>query len=35
MAFLDTSQQHNRRWCGMDDCGAIVKMRRYRAKGRP
>jgi predicted RNA-binding Zn ribbon-like protein len=33
--FLDTSRQHNRRWCSMDGCGAIVKMRRYRAKGRP
>jgi predicted RNA-binding Zn ribbon-like protein len=29
--FLDTSRQHNRRWCSMDACGAIVKMRRYRA----
>ena len=29
--FLDTSHQHNRRWCSMSGCGAIVKMRRYRA----
>jgi predicted RNA-binding Zn ribbon-like protein len=29
--FLDTSRQHNRRWCSMNACGAIVKMRRYRA----
>jgi predicted RNA-binding Zn ribbon-like protein len=29
--FLDTSRQHNRRWCSMSGCGAIVKMRRYRA----
>jgi predicted RNA-binding Zn ribbon-like protein len=29
--FLDTSRQHNRRWCSMSACGAIVKMRRYRA----
>lgn len=30
--FLDTSRNHSRRWCSMDDCGARVKMRRYRAK---
>lgn len=29
--FLDTSRQQNRRWCSMNACGAIVKMRRYRA----
>lgn len=28
--FLDTSRQHNRRWCSMNACGAIIKMRRYR-----
>ena len=28
--FLDTSRQHNRRWCRMSGCGAIMKMRRYR-----
>ena len=33
--FLDTSRQHNRRWCSMNACGAIVKMRRYRAARRP
>ena len=33
--FLDTSRQHNRRWCSMSACGAIVKMRRYRAARRP
>jgi predicted RNA-binding Zn ribbon-like protein len=30
--FLDTSRNHSRRWCSMDDCGARAKMRRYRAK---
>lgn len=30
--FLDTSRNHSRRWCSMDDCGARVKMRRYRAR---
>jgi hypothetical protein len=33
--FLDTSRQHNRRWCSMNACGAIMKMRRYRAAHRP
>jgi len=33
--FLDTSRQHNRRWCSMNVCGAIMKMRRYRAAHRP
>lgn len=32
--FLDTSRQHNRRWCSMNECGAIIKMRRYRAAKR-
>ena len=32
--FLDTSRQHNRRWCSMNDCGAMMKMRRYRAARR-
>ncbi len=32
--FLDTSRNHSRRWCSMDDCGARAKMRRYRAKPR-
>jgi predicted RNA-binding Zn ribbon-like protein len=31
--FLDTSRNHSRRWCSMEDCGARAKMRRYRAKG--
>jgi predicted RNA-binding Zn ribbon-like protein len=30
--FLDTSRNHSRRWCSMEDCGTRVKMRRYRAK---
>jgi predicted RNA-binding Zn ribbon-like protein len=29
--FLDTSRSHSRRWCSMNACGSIVKMRRYRA----
>jgi predicted RNA-binding Zn ribbon-like protein len=29
--FLDLSRNRTRRWCSMDTCGAIVKMRRYRA----
>jgi predicted RNA-binding Zn ribbon-like protein len=33
--FLDTSRQRNRRWCSMNACGAIMKMRRYRAAHRP
>ena len=32
--FLDHSRQHNRRWCSMDGCGAIVKMRRYRTRAK-
>lgn len=30
--FLDTTRNHSRRWCSMDDCGARAKMRRYRAR---
>jgi CGNR zinc finger/Putative stress-induced transcription regulator len=30
--FLDTSRNHSRRWCSMDDCGSRSKMRRYRAR---
>jgi predicted RNA-binding Zn ribbon-like protein len=29
--FLDLSRNHSRRWCSMNGCGAIVKMRRHRA----
>ena len=32
--FLDTSKNHSRRWCSMNSCGSIVKMRRYRAARR-
>jgi len=27
--FLDVSKNRSRRWCSMDDCGAITKSRRY------
>jgi predicted RNA-binding Zn ribbon-like protein len=30
--FLDTSANRSRRWCSMDACGAVEKMRRHRAK---
>jgi len=30
--FVDTSANRSRRWCSMDACGAIEKMRRHRAK---
>ena len=30
--FLDTSRNHSRRWCTMDDCGSRSKMRRYRVR---
>jgi predicted RNA-binding Zn ribbon-like protein len=33
--FLDTSRNHSRRWCSMDDCGARAKMRRYRTRAGP
>src|SRR4051794_2931870 len=29
--FLDRSRNHSRRWCSMGECGAQIKMRRYRA----
>lgn len=32
--FLDTSKNHSRRWCSMNSCGSVVKMRRYRAARR-
>lgn len=28
--FLDTSKNHTRRWCTMDDCGNRAKVRRFR-----
>lgn len=27
--FLDTSRNHSRRWCSMDDCGNRAKQRRH------
>lgn len=32
--FLDHSRNHTRRWCSMNSCGAIIKMRRHRAARR-
>jgi predicted RNA-binding Zn ribbon-like protein len=32
--FLDTSRNHLRRWCSMDECGNRAKMRRRRLAGR-
>jgi predicted RNA-binding Zn ribbon-like protein len=32
--FLDRSRNGSRRWCSMGECGAQVKMRRYRAARR-
>jgi predicted RNA-binding Zn ribbon-like protein len=29
--FVDASRNGSRRWCSMGECGAQVKMRRYRA----
>jgi len=30
--FLDTSKNHNRRWCSMKQCGNRAKVRRFYAK---
>jgi predicted RNA-binding Zn ribbon-like protein len=30
--FLDTSRNHNRRWCSMESCGNRAKARRYYAR---
>ncbi len=30
--FLDRSRNHTRRWCDMNDCGGLAKVRRFRAK---
>jgi predicted RNA-binding Zn ribbon-like protein len=30
--FLDTSRNHSRMWCSMDDCGNIAKVRRFRER---
>jgi predicted RNA-binding Zn ribbon-like protein len=32
--FLDRSRNHTRRWCDMNDCGGLAKVRRFRAKRR-
>lgn len=32
--FLDTTRNHSRRWCAMDDCGSLDKARRYYHRGR-
>jgi predicted RNA-binding Zn ribbon-like protein len=33
--FLDHSRNHSRRWCSMNSCGAVNKMRRHRAARGP
>jgi predicted RNA-binding Zn ribbon-like protein len=30
--FLDTTKNHSRRWCSMQDCGNRAKMRRYQER---
>src|SRR5215207_3022505 len=30
--YLDTSRNHTRRWCSMNACGAVLKMRRHRTR---
>jgi predicted RNA-binding Zn ribbon-like protein len=30
--FLDTSRNHSRRWCDMQDCGNLEKVRRFRQR---
>lgn len=30
--FVDRSRNHSRRWCDMDDCGNVAKVRRYRSR---
>jgi predicted RNA-binding Zn ribbon-like protein len=31
--FYDSSKNLSRRWCAMDDCGTLEKVRRYRGRG--
>jgi predicted RNA-binding Zn ribbon-like protein len=31
--FHDDSKNLSRRWCAMDDCGTLAKVRRYRRRG--
>jgi predicted RNA-binding Zn ribbon-like protein len=33
--FLDTSRNHRRQWCDMQDCGNRAKVRRFRQKRQP
>jgi predicted RNA-binding Zn ribbon-like protein len=33
--FLDTSRNHRRRWCDMQDCGNRAKVQRFRARTTP
>ena len=30
--FIDRSKNHSRRWCDMQDCGNVAKVRRYRSR---
>lgn len=30
--FVDTSKNHRRRWCSMDDCGNSAKVKKFRSK---
>jgi predicted RNA-binding Zn ribbon-like protein len=30
--FLDTSRNHSRMWCSMEDCGNVAKVRRFRER---
>ncbi|HEY6201883.1 MAG TPA: CGNR zinc finger domain-containing protein [Candidatus Limnocylindria bacterium] len=32
--FIDKSRNHSRRWCDMNDCGNVAKVRRFRARQR-
>lgn len=31
--FLDRSRNRSRRWCAMEDCGNVAKVRRFRQRG--
>jgi predicted RNA-binding Zn ribbon-like protein len=31
--FIDTTKNHSRRWCTMEDCGNRAKVRRFRQRG--
>ena len=30
--FVDRSRNHSRRWCDMNECGNVAKVRRYRTR---